>query len=119
MEWYDGTTNTLSPEAFSPHKKNDTTGISITRAAHKSIEDAAKGMGNSYYIAELRVGDLRDHGIEVVSQPIIADGVEDISHAELPGLNAANYKSDGVIEWTRLLAEKLTLRIEGPFSSQG
>lgn len=102
----------LRPEAFGP-RKDDVTGISLWRARYKSIEDAAVGRpGKSYYVAVLRVGDLRQEGIEVVPRPL----ENDPGHAELPQLNAQNRKSDETLERQRLLVE-LTLQIVGPFSS--
>ena len=40
--------------------RNDVTGLSVSRAKYKSIQDAAKGLrGKAYYVAVLRAGDLR------------------------------------------------------------
>ena len=115
--WYDQTTSALNAEAFGPSKKRDTTGISVSREKYKSIEEAAHGQpGKSYYIAVLRAGDLRRHGIEVVPRPETPTG-HDPAHAELPGLNASNYNTDETVEWQRVLAEELCLRVEGPFFS--
>jgi hypothetical protein len=102
----------LNAQAFAPHKTNDATGLSVVRAKYKSIEEAAKGRpGKSYFIAVLRVGDLRQNGIEVVQTP-----PDDPSHAELPDLNSANRKADETLERERLLVQ-LCLRIDGPFLS--
>lgn len=49
----------LEPEAFRPNR-NDTSGISLSRAKYTSIEEAARGQpGRSYYVAVFRAGELR------------------------------------------------------------
>lgn len=113
--WFDQVSRILKPEAFGPHKERDRTGISVTRAKFKSIEQAAQGQpGKLYFVAVLRVGDLRKANFIVKSQPNVPGGY-DISHAELPQLNAGNYKATETLERQRELAEKLCLRVEGPF----
>lgn len=112
--WYDSETDYLKPEAFAPHKTNDITGLSVTRAKYKSIEEAAQGRpGKSYYVAVLRAGDLRNNEIAVVPRPDVPEGY-DPGHAEIPDLNADNRKEDETLERQRLLA-RLRLRVEGPF----
>jgi len=111
--WYDPATGLLNPEAFAPHKTHDVTGLSVSRAKFKSIEEAAKGRpGKLYYVAVLRAGDLRRIGIEVVprAQP------DDPAHAELPDLNSGNRKADETLERQRLMAEELRPRVEGLFA---
>lgn len=109
--WYDPATHTLSPEAFNP-LKFDTTGLSFSLAKLTTIEQASQGPSKEgYYVATLRVGDLRKQGMDVVSKPM--DG--NPGHAEIPVLNYVNKKSDQVKEWKVLLAHVLTLRVEGPF----
>ncbi len=111
-QWYDPTTGVLNAQAFAPHKHRDATGLSVVRAKHKSIEEAAAGQsGKTYYVAVLRVADLRDSGIEVIQTP-----PDDPAHAELPSLNGGNRKADETLERQRLLTE-LCLRVEGPFLS--
>ena len=61
-------------------------------------------------------GDLRQKGIAVVPRPETPTG-NDPAHAELPDLNAGNYKSDETLERQRLLAEELYLKVKGPFAS--
>jgi hypothetical protein len=101
----------LVDQAFAPHKIRDATGISISRAKYKSIEEAARGgSGKPFYVAVMQAVILRQHGIEPVPRPI----VDDPGHAELPDLNAANCRSDRTLELQRVLVE-LTLRVEGPF----
>jgi hypothetical protein len=110
--WYDPAQDpSLSPETFRPGKK-DTTGISVDRAKYQSLEEAAKGHpGKTYFVALLRAGDLRKQGIQVVSRP----EAQEPGHAELPGLNYENRKSDQVLVWKKLLAHELVIRVEGPF----
>lgn len=105
----------LSPEAFAPHKTRDATGLSVSRANYKSLREAAKGRpGKSYYVAVLRAGDLRRHGIEIVPRPLPGDE----GHAELPNLNAGNRKAVETLQSQRILTE-LCLRVEGPFATDG
>ena len=113
--WYDPATGVLKPEAFAPHRTEDFTGLSVSRAKYKSIEEAARGRpGKSYYVAVLRVGDLRQKGITVVPRPEVPDGY-DLGHAELPDLNSGNRKTDRTLELQRLFTQ-VCLRVEGPFS---
>lgn len=117
---YDPSTGNLNDQAFAPHKTRDVTGLSVSRAKFKSLEKAALGRpGKSYFIAVLRVGDLRQRGIEVVPRPELPDGQYDPAHAELPDLNAANRKDDITLKRQRILAEALCLRVEGPFETLG
>ena len=108
--WYEPATG-LKPEAFGPHKENDPTGISVSRAKYTAIKAAARGrQGRTYYVAVLRAGDLRHMGIEVEPRPLPGDP----GHAELPALNSANRKDDRTLELQRLLADLCT-HTEGPF----
>ncbi len=111
--WYDPDSDVLEPQAFDPHRKNDVTGISISRKKHKSLIEAARGQpGKSYYVAVICAGDLQAKKIKVVprQQP------NDPGHAELPDLNSENRKSDEALELKRVLVE-LTRSVEGPFAS--
>lgn len=100
----------LSPEAFDP-REGELTGISVYRDKYKSVQDAAKGKGTrGYYVAILRAGVLRGHGIEVVPRP----KPDDPGHAELPELTCHNRRSPETLERKSLLAD-LCLRVEGPF----
>ena len=100
----------LSPEAFDP-RKDETTGISVYRDKYKPLEEAAKGRSKKgYYIAVFRAGDLRQHGMEVVSRPAPGDP----GHAELPDLTCENRLTSRALE-RKLLLSKLFLRVEGPF----
>ncbi len=120
MGWYDPATGVLHSEAFGPHKTRDATGLSVTRAKYKSIEEAALGQpGKSYFVAVLRAGDLRQRGIDVLPRPILSSGHRDAAHAELPDLNSALRKADQTLERQRMLANELSLRVEGPFTTPG
>jgi hypothetical protein len=108
MNWYSA--SGLSPQAFDP-RKDEVSGISVYRAKYKSIEEAAKGLGKQgYYVALLRVGDLRAAGIEVAPCPLEGDP----GHAELPGLTCHNRMDNEAVERKSLLAA-LTLEVKGPF----
>ncbi len=112
--WYnkDQAPSPLSPEAFGPQRYDDT-GLSVSRAKYKTVEDAARGReGKSYYVAVLRAGDLRSHGIQVVPRP----REDDPGHAELPDMTHGSRHSNEVVQWKVILAHKLCLRVEGPFS---
>jgi hypothetical protein len=63
----------------------------------------------------LRVGDLRAHGIEVAARPVVGTR----GHAEIVNLTAANRDSDEALRIMELLAERLCLRVEGPFYARG
>jgi hypothetical protein len=112
--WYDPDKQPcLSPHAFRPNK-NDGTGISIHRAKYKSAEEAARGRrGKTYFVAVLRAGDLREHGIEVLARPQEGDP----GHAEIPCLNYTQRREKKALESKDLLAYELTIRVEGPFST--
>jgi hypothetical protein len=120
--WYDPAADIVDPRAFRPPER-DTTGLSVSRAksdAHpdfrSAAEDAAAG-GNAsgYYVAVLRVGDLRAHGIDVVSKPELP---ENPGHAEIPMLTYATRKSDEATDAISLMAGKLIIRVEGPFGPE-
>lgn len=116
--WYDPRTGTVNPEAFAPHKEHDRTGLSVTRAKYRgsSYNEAMRGRsGKTYYVAVLRVGDLRKHGIQVIARPETPDGF-DPAHAELPQLTSATRKSEKTLEQQRVLATHLCLRVDGPFT---
>ena len=100
-----------SPLAFRP-TKNDTTGLSLSRANYRSLEQAGRGReGKQYYVAVLRAGELRRLGMNVVPRPL----EDDPSHCEIADLTFGNRKTMPFAEWQALLAEQLCLRIEGPF----
>lgn len=109
--WYDPATQELSPRAFHPHAKQDTTGISLSRSRYQTVQQAAQGRpGKRYYVAVLQVKDLRKHGIAIEPRPT----AENPGHVELPALRSENRRSNEAQELERLLSE-LTVRVEGPF----
>jgi len=100
-----------TPKAFRP-RKDDTTGLSLSRAKYMSPEDVARtGHGKEYCVAVLRAGDLRQHGIDIDPAPL----EDNKGHAVLPALTWENRKEAKQEEMQVLLAEKLCLRVEGPF----
>ncbi len=111
-EWFSPKTG-LTPLAFAPHRDQDVTGLSLVRAKHKSIKDAAKGRaGKSYFVAVLQAGKLRALGIQVLSRP----EPDNPGHSELPCLNSANRKESRTEDLQRMLVE-ITERVDGPFAS--
>jgi len=100
-----------SPWAFRP-RKYDITGISLFRAKYTTPEEIARNArGKQYYIAVLRAGDIRSHGLDVVPIPQgHAPG-----HVEIPSLTHANRRTDAAEEAIQVLARKLCLKILGPF----
>jgi hypothetical protein len=108
--WYDA--QGVSPEAFDP-RKDETTGISIFRAKYKNIDEVAQGPSKrGYYVAVLRAGDLRQHGIQVVPRPLPGDP----GHAELPELTC-DARLTPPCEERKLRLAELCLRVEGPFAA--
>jgi len=110
-EWVDE--HGVSAEAFAP-RKDDVTGLSVYRARFLRLEDAARGASKrGYYVIELRAGDLKREGIRLVPAP-----VDDTpGHAEIPSLKYENPESDASLEIRQLLADKLVVKIHGPFIS--
>jgi hypothetical protein len=110
---YDPVKRELSDQAFAPHKLVDITGLSVSRAKYKRIEEASGGRpGKSYYVAVLRAGDVRRLGIDVVPRP----EPDDPGHAELPQLNADNYNNSVTLERAGQLSS-ICLSVEGPFQT--
>lgn len=115
MQWYEN--GTLLPEAYAP-RKDEETGISLVRASHKSISEAARGPGKKgYYVAMLSVRDVREIALSVKFVPETPSGY-DVSHVQIPELNAGNRRSDICLEFQRKLASLSMKRsVEGPFVS--
>ena len=100
-----------SPLAFRPTLL-DSTGLSLSRAKYKTLEQAGQGReGKQYFVAVLRAGELRRLGMNIVPRPL----KDDPGHCEIAELTFANRKSMPFAEWQALLAEQLCLRVEGPF----
>lgn len=119
--WYSQATNDLSPYAFNP-RSEDETGISLERARStehpefRTIEQAAMGPSSrGYYVAVLRVGDLRREGLSVVADPDDDRGIP--GHVLITDLTYGNRKNSESEDKKMLLAHRLTLRVEGPFAS--
>lgn len=99
-----------SPKAFRPNQKRDTTGLSVFRAKYVSPEQLCQNTRDKqYYVAVMRAGDLREHGLKVAAVP-----AEDMpGHAEIPDLKSDNRKATEELQL--LLAHKLCGAVLGPF----
>ena len=99
-----------TPFAFRP-REEDTTGLSLSRAKYKSLNEvAANPRGKRYYVAVLVAGALRARGMEVVARPLPGDP----GHAEIPELRYDNRASQQAEEWQVALATELC-EVVGPF----
>lgn len=111
--WFDPkVADVPSPFAFRP-RDDDVTGLSLVRGdPYNTPAAAARGPSKrGYYVAVLRVGDLRQRGLHVVPRP-----VKDIAgHAEIVDLTAGNRDTDEAKRLMVMLAHELCLRVEGPF----
>lgn len=104
----------VMPEAFQP-RRDDTTGLSIFRAKYRTLEEVAKGKSKSgYFVLEMRAGELRAAGLEVV--PKVDDEVP--GHAEIPSLAFQLPEPDLSLAQRQRLADALVLQIHGPFVPQ-
>ena len=113
QRWYNAATDPKPHvQAFRP-RTDDVSGLSVVRGEpYNTVEQAAQGPSKSgYYVVVLRAGDLRAHGIDIVPRPVA--GIS--GHAEITNLTATNRNSDEAQRVMELLAEKLCLRVEGPF----
>jgi hypothetical protein len=116
--WYDPFMGLIA-EAFKPHKTDDKDGLSVSRMrSEKSPEFLTPAMlaqaGRSpagYYFAIVSVRALRETGMEIVADP----KPEDRGHCLIVCLRTDNRKSVEVAQWMQMLAERLTIRVEGPF----
>ena len=116
--WYDPSRG-LMAEAFKPHKTDDKDGLSISRMRSelhpefltpKSVAQTGRSTAG-YFVASVSVRELRIAGMQIV-----ADATQDDpGHALITSLRTSNRNSDEVAEWTQMLAERLTIRVEGPF----
>ncbi len=114
--WYDPEKHPpLQQFAFRP-TRHDITPLSVYRAKYKTPEQVAASPrpGARYYVAELRAGDLRAKGINVVPAP----RPDDPGHAEITDLTFENKDTSRAIEIQKSLAEELCLRVLGPFPKQ-
>ena len=117
--WYDpAQQRPLSPEAFRPNKERDVAGISLWRSAYRSASEVTAGQpGKVYYVAVLRMGDLRARGIQVLPDVGPNDPRRGPGHAVIPAMSSANRRSAEVTQLKTVLAEELTIRVEGPFET--
>ena len=104
----------LTESAFKP-TASDTDGISLTRAAITPDPRAvAEGgtLGNTYYVAEMRAGDLMaaDGGVTFKPDPT----AEDPGHTVIPEMTFATIDTDEAEEW-RNAARHVPCIIHGPF----
>lgn len=114
MDWCDG--QSVEPEAFGP-RKEEVSGISLSREKMKSVEEVGKGMSKSgYYVCRLSVARIRELGLTVVFAPNTAAGY-DPSHVEISELNGNVRKEMTCLEAMERLARDVTpSMIHGPFS---
>ena len=109
----------LRSDAFKPHRTRDEDGLSVSRMRSDShpgflTPEIAAESGQSkagYYFAIVLVQALREEGLEVVAAPT----PEDPGHALIVSLRSNNRKTPEVAQWMQILAERLTIRVEGPF----
>jgi len=102
-------------DAFQP-RKDEHTGISLFRDKFRTVEEVAKGKAKQgYYVASLRVSDLRRAGIIVEPRPDTPEGWDN-AHVEIPGLNAGNRQTNEAEELQSQLAEiAMILPVAGKF----
>ena len=117
---FDAEKRLVAVHAFNP-RDADTTGLSVTRAKyHPTIEDVARNpRGSKYYVAVLKVTELRARGIDVVPRPLHAEDPQhpeyDPGHAELPQITYDKRHTDDVIQLMELLATQLCGDVRGPY----
>lgn len=101
-------------QSFVP-TKHDSTGLSLYRLKYNTLEEVAAGgkrfKDKGYYVAMLRAGDLREHGMEVTPDP----SKRNRGHAEIRSLNFENRNSDESAGFSHILALKLCKWIKGPY----
>jgi hypothetical protein len=104
----------VKPEAFQP-RKEDTTGLSVSRQRFLTVEQAAQGTSKQgYWVLELRAGDMRKAGIDVQPRPI--DDVP--GHSEIPSLTYQDPQPDASMAQQMRLAKELVIKIHGPFPAK-
>ena len=114
-DWY--VNGVVYGEAFAP-RRDEHSGISLYRERFRSLNEVAKGKApKGYYVASLRVSDLRKAGIIVEPRPDTPEGW-DAAHVEIPGLNAGNRQTNEAEELQSQLAEiAMILPVAGKFVS--
>jgi len=115
IEWYDPSVSPHpSSKAFRP-KRHDPTGISLYRARHVCPERiGGRSSQKPYYVAVVRAGDLRAHGMCLLATPGDANGPP--GHVEVTNLRYGNRREDRQEEWQALLADPLCREVLGPFA---
>lgn len=110
-DWYNPQRDPpVSPFAFNPTKE-DTTGLSLTRRKHTTVEKAGAGRpGKSYFVAFLRAGALDSKGIVVIPKP----EDDNRGHAEIPAMTYSTRKSPDV-EAAKIALSELVYFVDGPF----
>lgn len=129
--WYNPATKQLEDEAFAP-LRNDKDGISVSRRRSDGnpsfLTDAQVGISglskSGYFVAALRVRDVRRLGLSVIPDPIPPgnpDGLpENPGHALIPELNYADKETDAVQEWMVRLADGSCVEeVSGPYGVGG
>ncbi|MGL4552349.1 MAG: hypothetical protein ACRC33_14310 [Gemmataceae bacterium] len=103
------------PQAFRP-RNDDTTGLSLVRAEpFNTPEQAGRGPSKQgYFVAALRVRDIRQYGMDVVSRPV--PGIN--GHVEIPELTLTNRDEPEGIGRANVLAS-LCFEFHGPFVPPG
>jgi len=97
--------------AFRP-RHYDSDGLSLTRAKYSIPEqEAGRAKKKGCFIAVLRAGDLRQHGIAIEAKPL----PDNIGHVVLPGIRYDNRREPEVEAMQVLLAQKLCVEVLGPF----
>lgn len=95
----------VSPQAFRPTPEDK--GLSVFRAKYHRPEDCAPANpGQEWYLAVLRVKDIREKGMEIVESPETS-WPSRIGHAEIKSLNGKSRKEPRSEEWQFWLAEQL------------
>jgi len=107
------------PDAFSPHRTSDSTGISVYRLQfHTAAEIAGfRTLGTApVWVAYIRLASIREIGLDVIPDRIAATSLlpAQEGHALLPQLDSAHRDSDEVASWKRLLLSAV-FQVDGPF----
>jgi len=98
-EWYDSDLG-ISEKAFSP-KRQDQTGLSLYRLRYRSCEELGRTQkGNKRHVAVLKVGAIRELGLELR----VDEQQDNPGHVELPALRYETKRQGEVLAWTRKLA---------------
>ena len=89
---------------FETSDEDDDNGLSLRRAKHVSLAEAAISLSNpgkKFYVAKLRAGDLRREGMELLIDP------EDQGHILISNMTYALRGDTRVKNWKTQMAEKM------------